>query len=157
MFVQFRGGVTNLGDDLGMNASAPEPIGSTAITAIVYYIWAAHALEMYVPSIRSCTSVNLRFEPIPTRKELEDDAEERITNYYARQGKPRPAGPVRLEFRVPREDELVPAAPPHPAGRVGYGVPRFGHIDPGYVRSPTERLPGTEPVECPANWFQRQD
>jgi hypothetical protein len=143
-----------------MNATAPQTGGPPAVTAIVYYIPAAAAIELYVPSIRSCTPINLRHDRIPSRKELQEHADERVTNYYARQGTPRPAGPVQLEFRVPREDELIPADPPQQvrwSSPLGYTVPCFGHIDPGYVRSHTRRLPGAEPVDCPPNWFKEEN
>lgn len=123
------------------------------IEAIVYYIPAAASIELYVPSIRSCTPIHLRVDGMPSRAELEADAEDIVDRHFAMPGRIRPPGHVQLEFRVPRDDEMLEPAPPHPAGRVGYGVQGFGHIDPGYIRSTQPRPPGTEPVPCPTSWF----
>ncbi|SKU94495.1 Uncharacterised protein [Mycobacteroides abscessus subsp. bolletii] len=125
-----------------------------AITALVYFIPAAATIELYVPSIRSCAPIHVRHDGMPTLQELVDDAEDIVARHFATRNRPRPAERVRLEFRVPREDEMLDPAPPHPAGRVGYGVPGFGHIDPGYIRSARHRPPGSEPVPCPAAWFK---
>ncbi len=138
-----------------MSAPGPEDRDVTVITAIIYYIPVAAAIEVYVPSIRSCTPINLRLVPMPTLAQLQQIAEERVAGYHELRNLPTPRS-VRLEFRVPREDELIPAEPPRAerfASSFGYTLQGFGHIDPGYVRSPGGRLPGTEPVECPRNWF----
>ena len=141
-----------------MTAPVPEDRDATVVPAIIYFIPAAAAIEVDVPSIRSCTPINLLLEPLPTRTQLQEIAKERLTGYYALRKQPTP-GPVRLEFRVPRDDELVPADPPRAerfASRLGYTLPGFGHIDPGYVRSLEGRLPGAEPIECPHSWFSEE-
>lgn len=133
------------------------PANAEPVVAIVYYIPAASAVELYVPSIRACTPFNLRNEPVPSRSQLQEYAEQDIASHYGRHAKDRPAGPVQLEFRPPREDEMITADPPGPAGRPGYSSPSFGHIDPGYVRSHQPRPAGTEPVECPQRWFAEHE
>lgn len=130
--------------------------GSPVIEAIVYLIPAASTIELYIPAIRSCAPVHLQTTGVPTLQTLVADAEEIVDRHYAARTQPRPPGYVHVTFRVPREDEMLDPAPPHPGGRVGYGVPGFGYIDPGYIRSTRPRPPGAEPVPCPARWFTPQ-
>lgn len=137
--------------------SRPADESDAAITAIVYYMPAAASIELYIPSIRSCAPYDLRHGgDLPTHRQLLDCAEERLTQHYEARKSLRPAGRVELQFRVPHEDELVDEAPPTPyavTGSFGYGVPGFGHIASGFIRTATPRRPGTGPVPCPELWF----
>lgn len=132
------------------------------VTAIVYYLPAAAALELYLPAYRHCRITDLRSEPVPTIDELVWCAELAAANHCLHEPQKLPTGPVDLQFRVPHEDELLPAGPASPAGRVGYWtwtrLGNFtsldaGHIDPGFVISPEPRSPEAQPVVCPKEWF----
>lgn len=124
-----------------------------ATTALVYYMPAAATLELYLPAIGSCYVTDLRSEPVPTVEQLVESAEEAVARHCLAHSKTPPTDPVKLEFRVPRDDELQPAAPPSPAGHVGYWSSSTGHVDPGYVASPQPRGHGAKPVVCPQEWF----
>ncbi|SHU69405.1 Uncharacterised protein [Mycobacteroides abscessus subsp. abscessus] len=126
---------------------------TSVIEALVYHIPAAKTIEVYMPTIRWCTPIHLHTTGIPTRDELLATAQEMADRHFARLGHPQPPARVRLAFRVPNEGEMQEPAPPTLAGRVGYGVYGFGHIDPGYIRSTKPRPPGSEPVPCPSSWF----
>lgn len=116
---------------------------SADITALVYYIPAAGMVELYLPALSTCAPFDIRHDAIPTKDHLRETAQQAA-------GKRR----VRLEFRPPREEELGDAPSANPlTGTVGYGVPGFGHILPGWVRTATPRLPGTAAVSCPPSWF----
>ncbi|WP_457181023.1 hypothetical protein [Mycobacteroides abscessus] len=128
--------------------------GDTAvIEALIYYIPAAKTIEVYMPSIRWCTPIHLHTTKMPTRDELLATAQEMVDRHFTRLGHTQSPVSVHLAFRVPNEDEMQEPAPPSLAGRVGYGVPGFGHIDPGYIRSTRRRPPGSEPIPCPSSWF----
>lgn len=137
--------------------SRPADESDAAITAIVYYMPAAASIELYIPSIRSCAPYDLRHGgDLPTHRQLLDCAEERLAQHYEARKSPQPTGRVELQFRVPHEDELVDEAPPAPyavTASFGYGVPGFGHIASGFIRTVTPRRPGTGPVPCPERWF----
>lgn len=136
--------------------SRPAEQGDQVITAIVYYMPAAASIELYIPSIRSCAPYDLRRGgALPTRRQLSDCAEERLAQHYEARKSPRPAGRVELQFRVPHDDELVDEVPPtsNLVSAFGYGVPGFGHIASGFIRTAAPRRPGTGPVPCPDRWF----
>lgn len=126
------------------------------IEAIVYLIPAAATIELYIPSIRSCSPIHLHTTEVPTLQVLAADAGEMVDRHYAARKQPRPLGQLQVTLRVPREDELLDPGPRHPSGRVGYAVPGFGNIDPGYIRSARPRPPGAAPVLCPSSWFTTQ-
>lgn len=140
------------GRSLKLSLNAGSDAGTTqVIEALVYYIPAAAMIELYVPSIRWCTPIPLQTSHIPTHDELLANAEEMVERHFSRLGQPQP--PVRLAFRVPNNDEMQEPDPPSISGRFGYGVPGFGHIDQGYVRSAHKRPPGSAPIACPSSWF----